>query len=102
MTQYNSNSLNGFVDDLIKNKNLGALDFEVVQQIKADLLDRIEDRINATILANMPPEKLEYFEKLLDQSTAEEIQAFCQRNIVDLDQILAKELVAFRETYLNS
>jgi hypothetical protein len=102
MFQNNSNALNEFVSELIEKQNLTGLDQEVVAQIKADLLDRVEDRINAAVLANVPTSKLEYFEKLLDQSSPEEIQDFCRRNIYDLDQIIAQELINFRETYLSA
>jgi hypothetical protein len=101
MPQNNSNPLNEFVGDLIKNRGLDKLDYEIAVQLRADLRDRVENRINAVVLANMPPEKLEYFEKLLDQSTPEEAQSFCRRHIYDLDKIIANELAKFRTTYLN-
>lgn len=102
MLQNNSDSINAFVDDLVKSRNLDSLDPEVAAQLKTDLLDRVEDRINAVILANIPPEKLEHFEKLLDQSSSEEVQSFCRRNIYGLPEIIAKELAEFRETYLSA
>ena len=102
MSKSNSKQLEIFVDKLMEEKDFGGLDPEVVAQIKSDLLDRVEDRVNAAILANLSPEKLEYFEKLLEQSEAEEIQAFCRRNIYDLDQIIANELADFRGTYLSA
>jgi hypothetical protein len=50
----------------------------------------------------MAPEKLEDFNRLLDSADAEKIQAFCQANVPDLDDVLAKELLDFRNSYLNS
>lgn len=102
MSQNNSNSLTEFVDGLIKSRGLDDLDAEVVVQLKSDLLGRVESRINAAVLANIPPEKLEHFEKLLNQSSPEEIQSFCRRNVYDLPEIIAKELADFRETYLSA
>ncbi|MFA7208877.1 MAG: hypothetical protein WC120_01195 [Parcubacteria group bacterium] len=101
MPQNNSNSLSEFVKDLIRSRGLDNLDYEIVVQLKADLRDRAESRVNAAILANLPPEKVEYFEKLLDQSSPDEVQSFCQRNIYGLDEIIANELAKFRTTYLN-
>ena len=101
MPQNNSNSLNEFVKDLIRSRGLDNLDYEIVVQLKADLRDRVESRVNAAILANLPPEKVEYFEKLLDQSSTEEVQSFCRRNIYGLDEIIANELAKFRATYLS-
>ena len=102
MYKDNSNTLEGFVADLIKKRGLENLDLAVVDQLKADLFDRAENRINAAILANIPKGKLEYFEKILDRSDTEEIRSFCERNIYDLDKVIAKELAEFRESYLAS
>jgi hypothetical protein len=94
-------SLRVFVDNLVVEKELTNLDPEVLAQVKSDLLDRIEDRINAAIVEHVPAEKLEYFEQLVSRSDQKEIQSFCHRNIPGMDEIVAQELVAFRSTYLN-
>lgn len=94
-------SLEIFVSNLVAEKGFENLDAEVLAQIKVDLLDRVEDRINAVIVANMPADVLEYFEKLVDRGDTQEIQSFCAHHIPGLDEIIAKELVEFRKTYLN-
>ncbi len=95
-------SLEEFVDKLITEKGLQDLEAEILAEIKNDLLKRVEDRINAVILEKMPPEKIEYFEKMLDNSDEKEIQDFCSRNIFGLDKIIAAELLSFKNTYLNT
>lgn len=97
-----SEALNLFVSRLIEEKKFDNLDPEIVEQIKNDLLERVEDRINASILGHMPAEKLEEFNGLLDKGSAEKIQSFCKENIHDLDDVIAKELMNFRSIYLNS
>lgn len=99
--QGQSVSLEKFVDKLVAEKGLQDLEAEVLSEIKSDLLGRLEDRINAVILEKIPPEKLEYFEKMLDNSDEKEIQEFCSRNILGLDQIIAAELLSFQNAYLN-
>jgi len=96
-----ADELGAFVDHLITEKQMTNLDPEVLAGVREDLLNIVEDRINAVILANIPPEKLSYFEQLLDRADENEIQSFCQRNIYDLDKIIAAELVEFKKTYLN-
>ena len=91
-----------FIRRLVEEKNFENIDSEIVTQIRADLTERVEDRINATILENMPKEKLEEFNAFLDSTNSEEIQAFCQSNIVNLDEVIAETLVDFRNTYLNA
>jgi hypothetical protein len=92
-----------FVDRLIEEKKFPAgLEKEVMDQIKADLLSRVEDRVNAVIIANLAPDKLEEFSQKLDGDISdEEMQKFCAENIPDLPQILASELLAFKQSYLS-
>ncbi|MDD5489618.1 MAG: DUF5663 domain-containing protein [Candidatus Moranbacteria bacterium] len=97
----NSPSIENFVSQLVKDKGLDNLEPEVLQQVKSDLAERVEDRLNAAMVAKMPPEKLEFFEKMLDKSSQEEVRSFCERNIPGLDGIVAAELIEFRKTYLN-
>lgn len=100
--QNNSNmSLENFVNNLIKEKGLEGLEEEILVQIKKDLQKRLEDRINVAIATHIPPEKMEFFEGLLDKADEKEIQQFCQRNISNLAEITANELVGFRKSYLG-
>lgn len=93
--------LNEFIDRLIEEKGLDNLEEETLKQIKLDLHERLEDRINAAILEHMPPEKLEEFDSLLDAADESATQAFCKKNISNLDEVVAAALVAFRQTYLG-
>lgn len=97
-----SQDISEFIRRLVEEKNFESVDLEVMRQIKSDLTERVEDRINATILENMPKEKLEQFSVLLDSANSEEIQAFCQSNIANLDEVIAQALVDFRNTYINA
>ena len=91
-----------FVNRLIEEKGFGDVDTDVLRQIGFDLTERVEERINAIILENLPPEKLEEFSFLLDSADAEHIQAYCRENIVNLVELIADALVRFRDTYLNA
>ena len=75
-----SQAINIFIEKLVEEKNFENIDSEVLEQIKNDLLDRVEDRINATILEKMPPEKLEQFNVVLDSKNTDDIQSFCRNN----------------------
>ena len=93
--------LEKFIDQLVNEKGLQNLDPETLKQVKKDLSDRIENRINAVILEKLPPEKIDEFDKLLDSAGEKEIQDFCSKNIPDLDKVIANELISFRITYLR-
>ena len=92
-----------FVDRLISEKNFPSdLEKEVIVQIKTDLLNKVEDRINAIIINNLSEDKLEEFNKLLDgQISDEEMQKFCSENIPNLHQLIATELIVIKQSYLS-
>ncbi len=96
-----SPSLELFVNQLVAEKGITGLEDEVLAQVKADLMSRIEDRINAGIVAHLPEDQLPAFDKLLEGGSDEEIQAFCQKHIPDMDNLVASEMLAFRQTYVG-
>lgn len=97
-----SQTLQTFVEKLVEEKGFFGLEDEVMDQIKADLLERVEDRINAAILEHMPADKMEEFEKVLDRENEIGIQKFCNENIANLNEVVAEALMQFRSIYLNS
>jgi hypothetical protein len=90
-----------FIDRLLDEKGLTNLEPTVLQQLKIDLKKRIEDRINVSILNNLPQDKVKVFEELLDKAADNEIQDYIKQNIPNLEQVLAGELMQFRRVYLN-
>lgn len=94
--------LSVFVDRIMEEKKFPEdLGEEVLSQIKADLLSKVEDRVNSVIISNLSSEKLEEFNKLLDQNISdEEMQKFCSSNIPNLSQLIASELIVFKQSYL--
>jgi len=95
--------LAAYVDHLVAEQKYPAdLEKEVVDQIKADLLSKVEDRVNAVIISNLSEEKLEEFTNMLDSNISdEEMQKFCSDNIPNLAQLIATELIVFKQTYLS-
>lgn len=90
-----------FVSRLVEEKGLTDLDQEVLDQVKKDLYDRVERIINASVIESLSPEKLEFYEKLVERGEQAEIQAYAQRNIPGLNEIVAKTMLNFRDTYLG-
>ena len=95
--------LKNFVDRLVEEKKLPEnLEKEVVEEIKKDLSTRVEERINAVIVNNLSEEKLGEFNEMLNKNASDkEMQDFCLKNIPDLPQLIASELIVFRDTYLG-
>lgn len=102
MAQETTTNLEEFVQRLVEEKGLDNLDDEVLAQVKHDLMERAENRINAAILAEMPVDKIDEFSSLLDSGDAPTIQQFCAANIPHLDALIGSELLKFRETYIGA
>jgi hypothetical protein len=94
-------TLDLFVEKLVVEKQFPELDEDVMAEIKADLRQRAERQINGAILAAMPPEKLEEFDKVTDSGNDEEIQKFCSDNIPNVAEVTAQALINFRNSYLG-
>ncbi len=89
-----------FVEKLLAEREIDA-DPETLAQLKADLVDRVEDHVNAAILENIPADKMEEFEQVIEKSDEEAIRDFCRQNIANLDEVVGEALLKFRATYLN-
>lgn len=100
-TKIEGDTVQLFVSRLVEEKNITGVDSEVLEQLKADLADRVEDRLNLAILNALPEEALLPFEKLLEEGNDEETQNFCKQHIPNIQEIISGELLAFRKTYLD-
>lgn len=90
-----------FIDRIVAEKGFDHKDPEVLAQIKADLMSRLEDRINAMILSNLPGDKLEEFDKLLDTNDEIATNEFLKNNIPDAEEKLATVMLEFKSIYLG-
>jgi len=93
-------NLESFVGQLIQEKGLDDLDDEVLVQLKGDLLARVEDKVNATIIAALPSDKIEEAQKIIEKNDGEKAREYFVKNIPNLDEIIAGELIDFRQLYL--
>lgn len=90
-----------FVEKLVHEKNFDTKDPEVLAQIKADLLKRIEDRIDTMIMTNMPKEKIAEFGNVLDSGDEAKITSYIRNHIPDIDEKTASVLLSFRTAYIS-
>jgi len=97
-----SPSLDKFVDELLAAQGIDGVDPEVREQLVEDLTTRLNDRLEAAMVAELPEDKLPELERLLDHGNNEvELQKFFADNIPNLPALLARELAAFRQDYLS-
>ncbi len=90
-----------FIDRIIAEKGFDTKEPEVLAQIKADLMSRFEDCVNAMIVTNLPEDLLEEFSKILDDEDEEKTNAFLMANIPDVEEKLAAEMLEFKSMYLG-
>lgn len=101
MKKKENDKLKEFADKLVGEKNFQGVVVEVMEQIKKDVYDRVEKRVNAFIMSALSPKKLEEFDKLLETATEEQVQEFCTSNIPNLEEKVAQQLLEFRQSYLG-
>ncbi len=93
--------LREFATNLVKQKNFQGLDGETFNNLVDDVYDRLEERVNAVIMANLPPEKLEDLDKLMESGSKEELSDFCEKNVPNLQNVITEALVEFQKTYMG-
>jgi len=103
--QNNTQNVNEMVEQFINQLVVEAgmnkdLEEGVFDQLKKDLKERLENRINAIMLSQIPENKLAEFEKLLDGGDENATQAFCSDNIPNLAELIAAEFLSFRKRYI--
>ena len=96
------NNLEEFAEHLLQAKGLGNLNARVLSEMRNDLVSRIENRLHRVIAEHMPQSQRAAFDRLLDsQANDEVVQGFCAGAIPNLAELSARELAAFKETYLG-
>jgi len=100
-TQNVDEMMSQFIDQLVKDAKMDeAMEESTVVGLKKDLKERLENRINAMILSQITEDKLNEFEKTIDSGDATLTQKFCTDNIPNFPELLAGELLNFRNRYI--
>jgi hypothetical protein len=85
--------VDGFVSDLIRQRGLG-------EEARAGILDEVNARLTDLILASLDSESaLDEYAFLRDNNEENELQAFLQAAIPDLDEQEKQVLEDFRSSY---
>jgi hypothetical protein len=96
--------INQFIDKMMVEMGMDKKmegEANVLAQFKKDLRERFDDRLNATILSQIPENKLEEFENLLDADDEKGLQEFCVKNIPSFPELITSELLSFRNRYIS-
>jgi hypothetical protein len=94
--------LEDFAENLLLEKNLTNIDDETLAEMRKDLVDRLEQVTNRTVVDNLPQDKLSEFEKMIDEeSDPSQIQDFIAASIPNLPEKLTESYFNFRKLYLG-
>ncbi len=98
------NTFSDFAENLIKEKNFPELTKETHDQIKKEILLKLDQTIKVRLVNELPDNKAKEFMIMLDSTpppVPETTQKFMSDNIPNLNFVLGQILMEFRKTYLG-
>lgn len=91
-----------YIEQLIEERGFPDLTAEVKEELKKDLVNRLDSFIGAKVIATLSDEDVLKFEQLLkDGKSREEIQKFTVEHVPDFTTFLTNVLMEFRMVYLG-
>lgn len=95
--------LDAFADSLIKEKGFPDITPEVREELKKDLLTRLDDFLTARIVAGLSDEDVMTFDKMLQENKGEEeMQQFVSSHIPNFTDFVTQAMLEFRGVYLGT
>lgn len=91
-----------YIEQLIEERGFPDLTPEVREELKKDLVNRLDSFIGAKVIATLSDEDVLKFEQLLkDGKSREDIQKFTVEHVSDFTTFLTNALIEFRMVYLG-
>jgi hypothetical protein len=90
-----------FIDTILEEKGMEGVDEDVRLQLRDDLLGRLDDQVNRSVINALPQEQLAKFEHLIDSDQLDQLQPFLEKNGVNMQAIVARVMADFRAMYLG-
>jgi hypothetical protein len=93
--------IRSFLENLLQDAGM-TLDESMKEEMVKELYARLDNFVTATIVDNMPEDKIEEFIALNEQKKSlEEIQGFITTNLPNAQEVFAKAFTDFRNMYLS-
>jgi hypothetical protein len=95
--------LDAFIKEIIDTKQLPGITEEAKAGLAEEMRERLLDQINRALIDSLPDDKVEALSQLLDGDTVDDaqIQAFVADSGVNVEEVTAKTMIAFRALYLQ-
>ncbi len=91
-----------FVDDMLSQKKLSpSLPASALEEIRTDLLERVNKAINVALLASLPVKDADKCVELLESGKQEEAMDLIEKKSKNTGEIVTKALVNFRIEYMK-
>lgn len=91
-----------FAENLLQEKELENVDRRTRDIMRDELVDRLEKVTNRVLVDAIPEGKLPEFEVLIDKgANADELRAFVQENVPEIENKLIDAYFDFRRLYLG-
>lgn len=95
-------TLEEYVDDLLDERGLSLVDEAVLIELRADLLLRVQERLNAEMVALLNDDLREELEDLLDVGAEPSVlREWFARHVPKFDDVYTQTLADFRTSYLK-
>ena len=97
-------NLDIFVNQIIDEKGLTGLNEDTRKTVVNELKSALVEQINRAILINLPDEKLDELNNLMDQDGFgdADMQKFIAESGVDVNKITAETMLQFKAFYLGT
>lgn len=95
--------LDRFINEMLEAKKLSGVTDDVRSQLVSDLKQRLYDQINRALIDALPDEKMDEFERLLDDASLDDgsIQQFIINSGVDVKRVTTATMLRFYDLYVN-
>lgn len=95
--------LEAFAQNLLYDKGAAALDPDLVEGMKEDIMQRLSLLSTQVVLEALTDQETAEFEQLVDnKATVEQLQQYANEKIPDLAQRMTEALTRFRLAYLGA
>ncbi len=97
-------NVDDFIASLLKDKGIDNIEPEILEELKADMKNRLLDQIDRAAVQALPADKAEELARLIDEPdfTNEKMAEFMQNSGVNLTEVALDTMLRFRSYYLNA
>jgi hypothetical protein len=97
-------SVDSFIDELLAARGFKQADIapEVFEELRHDLVIRLQERVNAEMISALRPEQVTELEALMGrpETTEDQLRSFFERHLSNIDERTQRVLEDFKSTYL--